>query len=237
MITTKQKWLLGGLLAMSAGVWTPQILGGGGGGDSSAQVALDGPTEAEMLEMEAEMGSWDNGGASATGGAVGAGASGGTTSSDRQPGEVDGPDEIVGSILGALGTSEVFSGEARHKTLQEIADEWARESGDVVEVQRSPLAQFLEDNPFNGTMTGETDRIAMVGAYMVREGDTLPGTAAVVREVTRNSLTLATDAEEVRIDLPPLRASLRYARERESERRRTAPENDETMAPTEGAEQ
>ena len=79
MITTKQKWLLGGLLAMSAGVWTPQILGGGGGGDSSAQVARDGPTEAEMLEMEAEMGSWDNGGAAATGGAVGAGASGGTT--------------------------------------------------------------------------------------------------------------------------------------------------------------
>ncbi|MEM9380062.1 MAG: hypothetical protein AAGB93_08940 [Planctomycetota bacterium] len=232
MITTKQKWLLGGLVAMSAGVWTPQILGGSG--DSTAQVGLDGPTEAELLEMEEEF--WEDEADAPDGPGSGTSA-GGSAAAERRPGEIDGPDEIVGSILGALGTSEVFSGEARHKTLQEIADEWARESGDVVEAPRSPLAQFLEANPFNGTMTGESDRIAMLGAYTVREGDKLPGTAATVREVTRNSLTIATEDEEVRIDLPPLRASMRFAREREAERRRASAESDETMAPAEGADQ
>ena len=228
MITTKQKWILGGLLTVSAGVWTPQLLERASS-DPKAQVVLDGPTEAEMLEIDAEMDEVDFGG----------GGSGFTRrpAQDRQPGQVDGPDEIVGSILGALGTSDVFSGEARHRTLQEIADDWARQSGDGLQEQRTPLAIFLDENPFGATMIGANSRVAMLGSYTLREGDDLPGTGAHVVEIDSGGIVIESGGMTVEIELPPLRASEMYANDRAAARRRVTTPADEAVLTAEGDEQ
>lgn len=227
MITTKQKWILGGLLAASAGVWTPQLMQRASS-DSKAQLVLDGPTEAEMLEIDAEVDEMDVGG-----------GSGGTRrpAQDRRPGQVDGPDEIVGSILGALGTSDVFSGEARHRTLQEIADDWARQSGDGLQEQRTPLAIFLDENPFGATMVGANSRVAMLGPYTVHEGDEIPGTDAHVVEIDSGGIVIESGGMTVEIDLPPLRASEMYALDRAAARRRVTTPTDESVRTPEGDEQ
>lgn len=203
MITTKQKWVLGGLVSLSAAIWAPQILGGRSG--TEAQVGLDGPTEAEMLEMDAEFEEMFE-----------SEASDGEPQRrpERDPDAVDGPDEIVGSILGALGTSEVFSSQARHETLQGLAADWARESGEAGVVVRTPLAAFLEDNPLRGTMTGATSKIAMLGSYSLREGDRLPGTEARIVEIRRYAIVVENEGARLDVALPPLRASERYARRR-----------------------
>lgn len=228
MITTKQKWTLGALVTLSAAIWLPQIVGSSG---TEAQVGLDGPTEAEMLEMDAEYEAML---------AADEGDAGGPAPERvvrRDPESVEGPDQIVGSILGALGTSDVFSRDARHRALEGLAADWARESGEAGATVRSPLTAFLEDNPLRGTMTSATSRTAMMGSYTLREGDRIPGTDARLVEIERNGVVVENDGARMDVALPPLRASERYARRRA---RRVAPMgggDEEIMVTPEGGDQ
>lgn len=205
MISTKQKWLLGGLVPLCGAIWLPQILGTAGAG-TSAQVGIEGPDEAEMMaSMGAPTGTGASGamagGSPSRGGAPA--AAGGRA--PEAASTLGGPDAALQAVVAALGDAEAF-GIAAGLTPPEDGEPdraiGARSAADPV---HSPMLAFVESHPLRGTITGSATRLAIFGEHSVTEGSRIPGTSATLARVTRGGVTVDEGGISLEIELPPLK--------------------------------
>ena len=209
-MTPKQKWTIACLVPVCLGVWVPQFFGDS---ETSGQVSLEGPTEAELLAVDAMPGEpgapepAQGGGRPRTGGdgSVGTSMQGdpagdGTNSvQDRSRGL------LVADVLKTLGASEAFRvpGSKSDAVVQGINSEEVAEP-DVFTEFDSLMVNFVEEHPLRGTMAGETMRFAVFGSYRVAEGDLLPGTGALVAEIFRTGVRIEEAGLSLEVTLPPL---------------------------------
>ncbi len=225
MITTKQKCALGGLLAMSAAVWTPQLLARMND-DTSASVAPDGPDEAEMAAIDAEfdlmmagdsgMDGFSDGPLQAPSAAMPTradvdGSSGGSPL-DPVAGGLVGPDALLASIAAALGQGSTFGGGTGPGVLRDsrVGRSWpgatpAQSEEDAANT--SATLVFLRTHPLRGTFVTESRAFAIFGAHRLAPGDSLPGTAASVVSVGRSRVVVEEAGMSVEVELPPLQTS------------------------------
>lgn len=219
MISNKQKWLLGGLVTLSAAIWTPQAMERFGGATSS-QVSVDaGPNEDEMLSIEMEsMGQAPGAGASTVRRAQagpGGGASAGSGSAGSAPGDAlvgggeltpGGSSAIVSEVLRTLRQSEAFKVDDGPEEPVRV-----RESEETVVDEEAPqlpgLFAFIQANPLRGTIVGETTNMALIGKHRVHLGDMVPGTGATLTEVSRGRATLTEGSMTFELELKPLETS------------------------------
>ncbi len=212
MITNKQKWVLGGLVTLSAAIWTPQVLERVGGGTSS-QVALDaGPNEEEMLSIEMESTGQLPGPSGSVSQAVPGGGSTGFVSAPTEglsiadgqlaPG---GSTAIVSEVLRTLRQTEAFSVD---NELEEVVEEpEAMELEEEAAPELPSLMLFLQENPLRGTLVGDTTQMALIGKNRVHLGEVVPGTGAVLTAVKRGHATLTEGSMVVELTLKPLETS------------------------------
>lgn len=233
MITTKQKWALGGLILLSAGVWTPQIMARFGG-TTSAQLGIEsGPGEDEMLSIEmgtmapTTMGTsipmgdaFPDGrsthSVSPNGPATRLPSTGPGGSSHAGPSQEDdsmatqgaptSSRAIVSEVLRTLRQSEAFGIAEEANEAAAILD--SEELTPELEPELPPaIFTYLESHPLRGTIVGETLNIALIGQHRVRLGETVPGTAAVLVSVERGHATLEEGSLTIELELAPLQTS------------------------------
>ncbi|QDV06857.1 hypothetical protein Poly30_23740 [Planctomycetes bacterium Poly30] len=231
MITTKQKWALGGLITLSAAVWTPQIMARFGG-TTSAQLGVDaGPGEDEMLTIELgttapsprpstvrtnpppaqgpSEGAYD--------GPAGSSPAAAETATDplAAPAPATGSRAIVSEVLRTLRQSEAFGIAEEADAATALMDS----EGPVSEPDRPPaLFTYLETHPLRGTIVGETMSVALIGQNRVRLGEMVPGTSATLVSVERGRATLEEGDITIELELAPLRTSTRLMAERDLQR-------------------
>ncbi len=235
MITTKQKWILGGLVTLSASIWTPQVLQRVTG-DARTQSSVEaGPAEDEMLSIE--MGTTGGGLPSMARPAT---STGGTTSgvqAARAPlpqGGAAGSSAIVSEVLQTLRRTEAFGAAARP------GEPVVASTDDAVVTQepeaRPSIFTFLESNPLRGTIVGEKVSVALIGKHRVRLGETVPGTGAVLTEIGRGRAKLEDGALSVELELKPLEtsAALMNARAQQRAAAQASAGNGDNSMPGEG---
>ena len=224
MISNKQKWVLGGLVTLSAAIWTPQVMEKVGGATSS-QVGVDaGPNEEEMLSIEMETMGHTTGAmvpavrrltpAPATAAPSGESPSGQVPAGVEAPilaagdGQLTagGSTAIVSEVLRTLRQTEAFKVD---NALEEVVDKPSAEALGEEEAAAAPpsLVTFLQANPLRGTIVGETTNMALIGKHRVHLGDMVPGTAAVLTEVARGRATLMEGSMMFDLELQPLETS------------------------------
>lgn len=219
MITPKQKWALGGLITLSAAIWTPQIMERVSGGTSAQAGVAAGPAEDEMLRIEMETSGAGGAMASATGVPVREvrpltptpAQEGAEMDPGGAPNAPVGSQAIVSEVLRTLRQSEAFS-VAESPMPQPVA----HGVGEVFQEPESPpeLFKFVQANPLRGTIAGETVRVALIGPYRVHLGETVPGTGAVLVEVERGLVVLEDGAVRIELELEPLKTSSALMAER-----------------------
>lgn len=219
MITNKQKWVLGGLVTLSAAIWTPQVLERVGG-DTSSQVGVDaGPNEEEMLSIEMETTGQLPGDSAPSArrltGALtgGAGASTGLSAGNGElaPG---GSTAIVSEVLRTLRQSEAFNVDSSLETPAASVTDQDPQTEVQVESEPPSLVAFLEENPLRGTIVGESTQMALIGKHRVHVGEVVPGTAATVTEIERGRATLVEGGMTLELELKPLETSEELMRAR-----------------------
>lgn len=211
MITTKQKWILGGLVTLSASVWTPQLLERVNASTSAQVSVASGPDEAEMLQIEMST----SGTGSTHPGApltltVGSNPSASNTAASSGTIRPGGSTALVSEVLQTLRSTDAFGATAFGGSAASTARP-AADAGEVVapELDEEPAAQpallvFIEENPLRGTIVGETVSVALIGKHRVRLGETVPGTGAVVSHIERGRATLDDGSLSVELELQPL---------------------------------
>ncbi|MFT5733713.1 MAG: hypothetical protein ACJA2W_002243 [Planctomycetota bacterium] len=230
MITHKQKLALGGLVTLSAAIWTPQVLQRFASDDGTKASVSSGPDESEMIDI-------DRGGSA--GSPMGAGFSvappmamagvsgtGSLPSSGSAPLESTldnrspmaggtapvGANAIVSEVLRTLRQSEAFGVE--NKVVGTTAQiEFGEE---VPEPEVLPeLVAFVQENPLRGTIVGETYAVALIGKMRVRLGENVPGTGAFLTKIERGRATLNDGGLIIELELRPLETSAALMQERE----------------------
>ena len=236
MMTKKQMWMLGGLIPLCGAIWVPRFIGGSGGAETSAQVAIDGPTEAEMMEMGGSAhGGFDGGMAGAPAvrpdTTMGGREGGGSTAAPENLGatsnaDVLGPETTALSVLNALRSAEAFGVSAVRRdpdrTSESNASQPMGSRGDQAGVApaetTNAMLAFVADNPLRGTLTGDERRVALLGSYRLEIGAKVPGTSAVVASVERGVVTLDDGEISIELELPPLKADPTRARRSDDRR-------------------
>lgn len=229
MITKKQKWLLGGLVPLCGAIWVPQFIGGGGRGDTSAQLAIDGPTEAEMVEMNGGAGPGFEGGFDGGGSASPTARPSATAAHDVPLGGPDatvggtasravaGPESTALAVLNALRSAEAFGAPGAKDAPHRSSDPRAPRPGGDAEVDAdttNAMLAFVAKNPLRGTLTGAKRRVALLGSYRLEAGARVPGTSATVTSIERGLVTLDDGEMSIELDLPPLETDPARARRR-----------------------
>ena len=211
MITTKQKWILGGLVTLSASVWTPQLLERVNASTSAQVSVASGPDEAEMLQIEMST----SGTGSTHPGApltltVGTTPTNSKTTGSSGTIRPGGSTALVSEVLQTLRNTDAFGATAFGGSVA-LNPRPALTGVQVapLEPTEEPAAQpallaFIEGNPLRGTIVGETVSVALIGKHRVRLGETVPGTGAVVSHIERGRVTLDDGSLSVELELQPL---------------------------------
>lgn len=206
MITHKQKLALGGLVTLSAAIWTPQVLQRFASDEGTKASVSSGPDESEMIDI-------DRGGSA--GSPMGAGLSVAPPMAMAGGTAPVGANAIVSEVLRTLRQSEAFGVE--NKVVGTTAQiEFGEE---VPEPEVLPeLVAFVQENPLRGTIVGETYAVALIGKMRVRLGENVPGTGAFLTKVERGRATLNDGGLIIELELRPLETSAALMRQREGDR-------------------
>jgi hypothetical protein len=69
---------------------------------------------------------------------------------------------------------------------------------------RRAVDELLSRKPLSGILHGGPDSMAILGDWVVREGDSVPETDLLLLRIERRWIELSRDQERTRVDLPPL---------------------------------
>ena len=217
--------LIGFLSIGALGTWAPKIFRLVKGPDEEAPRASMPAEEALPTNYESQPGPFESSSQPAAGELETAGSRTPSGSLDSAPapspilstskGETDAPDAIAWLAGIDPDATRNFGTPGRNSFLRGMTSDSLRSGSSGSGASRSgsagsepidaAIGSLLDQSPLLGILHGPGDSLVILGDWLVREGESVPGTHLILARVDRRRIELMQDGEQRTVLLPPVR--------------------------------